>query len=56
MFEIYMASSSLHDKLIEKTEATASWNFVHRHPRALKIKVNNHRIYMDYFQFLNNFL
>ena len=32
------------DLLLHLGMATASWNAVHRHPRALKIKVSNHRI------------
>ena len=38
------------------TKATVRWNVIHRHPRALKIKLNTHRIYVDYFLLLNNFL
>ena len=37
-------------------KATASWNVVHCHQHALKIKVNNHRIKVDYILLLNNFL
>ena len=37
-------------------KAIASWNVVHRHLRALTIKLNNHHIYIDYFLLLYKFL
>ena len=37
-------------------KVTANLNVVHRHPHALKIKLKNHRIYVDYFLLPNKFL
>ena len=37
-------------------KATISWNIVHHHPCALKIKVNNHHIFkLVYFYYLTTF-
>ena len=37
------------------SKTTTGWNIAHCHLPTLKIKVNNYRIYTDYFLLLSNF-
>ena len=42
-------SFSRDQSYIKSAKATTSWNIVHRHSHALKIKVNNHRILILFY-------